>query len=466
MIYRPLSLRDSASRIPLQKSLVGVVLVVSVLAMAMSFTAVYLLMRGLLYQRADDQLRAGLDTWAAQVSPWPNTGAPSEFTQAIYYPSLDKTISYFTPASPPDYSQLKGQEPQTITSSKNVEPERSYRALARYNPDGSIQYVAKSLDSERRMLASLAITEAGICGLAVFFIAFAGNYLVRRALAPLRDVENTALAIADGDISRRVPSWPRETEVGKLSYAVNTMVGQLQESLEESRAKEEQMRRFVGDASHELRTPLTSIRGYAELYHKGMAPDADMVLSKIDQESGRMKLLVEDLLSLTRAEGAQLQTRTVDMLELCASAADSARAAFPERSVTITNDTLKVPTVEGDPGRLHQVMLNLITNAFKHGGPEAKVRITLRENLDKVFIDVADDGVGMEPKDAEHIFERFYRADVSRNRASGGGSGLGLAITKSLVEQHGGAISVKTAPGQGSTFTISLPMLHENSPRA
>ena len=300
----------------------------------------------------------------------------------------------------------------------------------------------------------------------MFFIAFAGNYLVRRALAPLRDVENTALAIADGDISRRVPSWPRETEVGKLSYAVNTMVGQLQESLEESRAKEEQMRRFVGDASHELRTPLTSIRGYAELYHKGMAPDADMVLSKIDQESGRMKLLVEDLLSLTRAEGAQLQTRTVDMLELCASAADSARAAFPERSVTITNDTLKVPTVEGDPDRLHQVMLNLITNAFKHGGPDAKVSITLRENLDKVFIDVADDGVGMEPKDAEHIFERFYRADVSRNRASGGGSGLGLAITKSLVEQHGGAISVKTAPGQGSTFTISLPMLHENSPRA
>ena len=459
MIYRPLNLSSSATRVPLQKSLVAVVLIVSVLAMTLSFTAVYLLMRGLLYQRADGELRSGLDTWVGQASPWPTSGAPSEFTQAIYYPGLDKTISYFPRAYPPDYSQLDGTDPQTITSVRGTEPLRYYRALARYNSDGSIQYVAKSLDSERRMLASLAVIELSLGGIAVIFIAFAGNYMVRRALAPLREVENTALAIADGDTSRRVPAWPRETEVGKLSYAVNTMVGQLQESIEESRTKEEQMRRFVGDASHELRTPLTSIRGYAELYHKGMAPDPDMVLSKIDQESGRMKLLVEDLLALTRAEGARLHSRTVDMLELCASAADSARAAFPERTVRIVNDTLKVPTVDGDPDRLHQVMLNLISNAFKHAGPDASVTITLRENLDKVFIDVADDGVGMSPEDAEHIFERFYRADVSRNRASGGGSGLGLAITKSLVEQHGGAISVKTAPGKGSTFTISLPMI-------
>ncbi len=459
MVHRPLRLSAAAERLPLQKSLVGVVLIVSVLAMTLSFTAVYLLMRGLLYQRADSQLEGGLETWAGQASPWPTTGAPSEFTQAIYYPVLDKTISYSPRPYPPDYSQLQGSEPQTITSQKGIEPERYYRAVARYNSDGTIQYVAKSLDSERRMLASLAIIELSIGGIALFFIAFAGNLFVRRALAPLRDVEDTALAIAGGDTSRRVPLWPRETEVGKLSYAVNTMVGQLQESINESRTKEEQMRRFVGDASHELRTPLTSIRGYAELYHKGMAPDADMVLTKIDQESGRMKLLVEDLLALTRAEGARLQTRTVDMLELCASAADSARAAFPERTVRIVNNAPAIPAVEGDPDRLHQVMLNLISNAFKHAGPEAEVTITLRENLDKVFIDVADNGTGMRPEDAEHIFERFYRADVSRNRASGGGSGLGLAITKSLVEQHGGAISVKTAPGQGSTFTISLPMV-------
>ncbi|SDR70774.1 sensor histidine kinase [Corynebacterium timonense] len=466
MAARNLTPGQGASRIPLQKSLVGVVLLVSVLSMALSFTAVYFLMRGLLYQRADDALATGMDTWVGQPAPWPNLGAPSEFTQALYEPALDTTFNYSISSDPPDYSQMKGEGPQTITSIKGREPERYYRALARRNDDGSVQFVAKSLDSERRLLTSLAIVELSIGGIALIFAAFAGNYSVRRALAPLRDVENTALAIADGDISRRVPSWPRETEVGKISYAVNTMVTQLQGSVEASQAKEEQMRRFVGDASHELRTPLTSIRGFAELYHSGMVTDADMVLSKIDQESGRMKLLVEDLLALTRAEGARLDKRSVDMLELCSSAVDSARAAFPERQVSVTNDSLSSPMVEGDPDRLHQVMLNLITNAFKHAGSEASVAITLRKNLDKVFIDVADDGVGMAPEDADHIFDRFYRADTSRNRASGGGSGLGLAITKSLVEQHGGAISVRTAPGQGSTFTISLPMLHENSPRA
>lgn len=217
------------------------------------------------------------------------------------------------------------------------------------------------------------------------------------------------------------------------------------------------MRRFVGDASHELRTPLTSVRGYTELYRTGMVSDPDMVLSKIDEESARMKLLVEDLLALTRAEGARLHTRDVDMFEVVSSVKSTARAAFPDRVLTVDNEALGVPMVKGDPDRLHQVMLNLVSNAFKHGGPDAEVTITIRENLDKVFIEVTDNGVGMSQEDADHIFERFYRADSSRNRSSGGGSGLGLAITKSIIEAHGGAITVRTAPGEGSTFTLSLP---------
>ncbi|WP_342318384.1 sensor histidine kinase [Corynebacterium mayonis] len=449
-------------RMSLQKTLPAIVLAVSMLAMTLSFTAVYLLMRGLLYQRADDQLQVGLETWVGQPAPWPSTGAPSEFTQSIYYPGLNRMINFMPRVYPPDYSQLEGFGPQTITSEKTGGELRYYRAVARFQEDGNIQYVAKSLDTERRLLTSLAVIELGLGGIGLFFIFFAGTYSVRRALAPLREVENTALAIADGDISRRVPAWPRETEVGKLSYAVNTMVGQLQESIEESRAKEEQMRRFVGDASHELRTPLTSIRGYTELYHKGMAPDADMVLNKIDQESGRMKLLVEDLLALTRAEGTRLDTRVINMVEICQAAADSSCAAFPEREIHVYDDTLGKALVDGDPDRLHQVFMNLIANAFKHGGPQARVKVTVRQNLDKVFIDVTDDGVGMRQEDAEHIFERFYRADSSRNRAGGGGSGLGLAITRSLIEQHGGVISVDSSPGRGSTFTVSLPMASNN----
>ena len=238
---------------------------------------------------------------------------------------------------------------------------------------------------------------------------------------------------------------------------MNTMVSRLQESLENAKTQEEQMRRFVGDASHELRTPLTSVRGYTELYRKGMVDDPQMVLSKIDEESARMQLLVEDLLALTRAEGSRLEKQEVDVLELALSVKDSMHAAYPERVVDVVKDTPDVPVVVGDPGRLRQVVVNLVTNAFKHAGPDAEVTITIRHNLDRVVLDIADNGCGMEQKDAEHIFERFYRADASRNRSSGGGSGLGLAITKSLIEAHGGTVVVDTAPGEGSTFTISLP---------
>ena len=170
-----------------------------------------------------------------------------------------------------------------------------------------------------------------------------------------------------------------------------------------------------------------------------------------------MQLLVEDLLALTRAEGSTLEKKPVDVLELALSVKDSMHAAYPERVIDVVKDTPDVPVVEGDAARLRQVIVNLVTNAIKHAGPEAEVTITIRHNLDRVVVDIADDGVGMEQKDAEHIFERFYRADASRNRASGGGSGLGLAITKSLIEAHGGTVAVATKPGEGSTFTISLP---------
>ncbi|WP_234947590.1 cell wall metabolism sensor histidine kinase WalK [Corynebacterium sp. CNCTC7651] len=455
----PISARTYRVTTPLQKRLVALVVVVSSLAMILSFTFVYFLMQHILYQRADEQLEEGLETWVGQTVWLPGFGAPSEFYQGILVPGHETPWAPTPSTTPPDWSQLRGYDkPQTIGSVPESDVNRQWRAMAHQEDNGTVKLVAKKLDAERRMLTGLALTELAIGALATLGIVVVGRELVRRSLAPLREVESTALAIASGDQNRRVPAWPRDTEVGKLSYAVNTMVTQLQDTAQEAQSKEEQMRRFVGDASHELRTPLTSIRGYAELYRSGMAPDADMVLGKIEQESARMQLLVEDLLALTRAEGTRLEKKQLDMLQLTADVASSARAAFPGRVIHINHDCTRPPVVEGDPDRLHQVLLNLISNAFKHAGEDAEVTITLRDNLDRLFIDVADNGVGMSPEDAEHIFERFYRADTSRHRAAGGGSGLGLAITKSLVEQHDGTISVVSAPGEGSTFTISLPL--------
>ncbi len=261
-------------------------------------------------------------------------------------------------------------------------------------------------------------------------------------------------------MDKRVPEWPQHTEVGQLASALNIMLAKLQASVEQAQGKEEQMRRFVGDASHELRTPLTSLRGYTELYRAGITDDVDMVLSKIDAESSRMSYLVEDLLALTRAEGTRLDIRPVDVLELSLSVASSARAAFTGRSINVANNTSGVPVVYGDASRLHQIILNLITNGLRHGGEEAEITIGLEKDTGDVLIKVIDPGRGMDPEVSSHIFERFYREDTSRTRDTGG-SGLGLAIVKSLVEQHGGSISVESELGVGSTFTVRLPAAEE-----
>lgn len=459
MLYTPLFVRIYSVNTPLQKRLVTLVVLVAFSAMLISFTVVYLLMQEILYQRADEQLEEGLDTWVGRGMWLPAYGAPSDFYQALQFPGYDDLVNPTPTTTPPDFQQIKSYDKaQTIDSTPGSEFNRQWRAMVRKEPNGTVRMVAKKLDSERRMLTGLALTESVIGVLATLGIIAVGRRQVHRALQPLREVERTALAIADGDQNRRVPAWSRETEVGKLSYAVNTMVTQLQESLEDAKNKEEQMRRFVGDASHELRTPLTSVRGYAELYRRGMATDADMVLGKIEEESARMQLLVEDLLALTRAEGARLEKKQVDAFEVVCSAASTARAAFPDRVMQVDNKCTRDAIIEGDPDRLHQALLNLITNVFRHAGEKAKATITVRDNLDMLIIEVADDGVGMTQEDAAHIFDRFYRADTSRNRASGGGSGLGLSITKSIVEQHDGTVTVQTAPGEGSTFTISLPL--------
>ena len=280
-------------------------------------------------------------------------------------------------------------------------------------------------------------------------------WAVRRALRPLKEVEHTARDIAAGDLDRRVPQWPMSTEVGQLAAALNIMLTQLQDSLMTAQQKEEQMRRFVGDASHELRTPLTSVKGYTELYRSGATQDFGMVVDRIEGEAARMTLLVEDLLALTRAEGSRMEKQPVDMFELAVNVVSSVQAAHPGRSIGIHNDTTEPPMVIGDASQLHRVLSNIVVNALKHGGPDAAVDVNIRKDGDTIVVAISDDGVGMSPEVTSHIFERFYRADESRSRESGG-SGLGLAITKTLVEAHGGSISVDSVEGEGSTFRVAL----------
>lgn len=451
-------LRQVARGVPLRTRIILLVVGIAGLGLLVNAIAVSSLMREVSYSRVDQELESAVNSWAPTVEIFGSVslGPPSDYY--VYRMFTDGSDMVFNQSeSAPDLGETTiGIGPHTVNAAPGSSSSVPWRVIA-ISDDTAITVVGKSLAPESMLLYRLVIVQLVIGLLIVVAILFSSLYLVNRSLRPLREVESTAKSIAGGDLDRRVPHWPMTTEVGQLSNALNIMLEQLQTSILTAQDKESQMRRFVGDASHELRTPLTSVKGYSELYHSGATRDADWVLSKISGEAQRMSVLVEDLLSLTRAEGQQMEKRPVDVLELALSVASSMRAAWPERSISVVNNAGSVPVVEGDPTRLHQVLTNLVNNGLNHGGPDASVRIEISMEGSSVLVRVADDGVGMTSDDAQHIFERFYRADVSRSRASGG-SGLGLAITKSLVEGHRGAITVDSAEGEGTVFTITLPV--------
>jgi two-component system OmpR family sensor kinase len=390
----------------------------------------------------------------------------------------------------PQQAQALGGQPFTVPSAKGS---GSWRVVAAALPGGNTVSVATSLSDVSSTLHTLELFELTI-GAAVLLVLGGLAYVaVRRSLRPLLDVEATAEAIAAGDLSSRIPAGDARTEVGRLSVALNGMLAQIESAFrareiseQEARTSEQRMRRFITDAGHELRTPLTSIRGFSELYRLGAVEDrsdVDRVMGRIEGESARMSLLVDDLLLLARLDQHRpLEQAIVDVAAIVNDAALDARAVAPGRDIRLdTADDHGDLVVVGDEARLRQVVGNLVGNAIAHTPPEASITLRLRSEHDLasdgadasagagpsgagpsdadrrwIVIEVADTGQGMQPDDAARIFERFYRVEQSRNRSSGG-TGLGLSIVAALVEAHGGTVTVDTAPGAGATFTVRLP---------
>jgi two-component system OmpR family sensor kinase len=233
-------------------------------------------------------------------------------------------------------------------------------------------------------------------------------------------------------------------------------------SAAQARTSEERMRRFITDASHELRTPLTTIRGFAELYRQGAARDIELLMSRIESESRRMGLLVEDLLLLARLDAQRpLEQHRVDLLALATDAVHDAQSIAPKRRITMeVFDGPGTPEVIGDEARLRQVLGNLVSNALQHTPETAGITVRVGTDEDNAVLEVIDKGPGMSQEDAHRVFERFYRTDSSRARSSGG-TGLGLSIVDSLVFAHGGTVRVVTGPGEGCRFQVSLPRFAE-----
>ena len=334
-----------------------------------------------------------------------------------------------------------------------------YRVLATPLTDGGTFLVALPLKDVQQTLSRMVLIEIIATVVVLVLLGLLALWVVRVGLRPLTQIEHTAGAIAAGDLSRRVERAEPRTEVGRLGLALNAMLGQIQRAFEEKESSERRLRQFVGDASHELRTPLTSIRGYAELFRRGAdqrPEDLSTAMRRIEEEAARMGVLVDDLLLLARLDqGRPLERAPVNLVRIAADAVTDARAADPERPITLTDG--EPVTVLGDEHRLRQVAANLIDNARQHTPPDAAVHVTVRSDNGHALLEVADEGPGLSEEEASRVFERFYRSDPSRARASGG-SGLGLSIVSAIATAHGGEATVDSTPGAGATFRVVLPV--------
>jgi len=336
----------------------------------------------------------------------------------------------------------------------------NYRVHAWALPRGQgILLVALPLRDMTATLNQLLVTELLVSVAVLVGATLLGLYLVRVGLRPLDEIEATAGAIAAGDLSQRVRRAEQRTEVGRLGLALNAMLGQIETAFAAKEASEGRLRRFLADASHELRSPLTSIRGYAELFRRGASErpaDLAKVLLRIEDESSRMGILVDDLLLLARLDqGRPLEREPVDLAMIADDAVDAARAVEPDREIELdAPDTL---VVDGDAQRLRQVFDNLLANIRTHTPRGAAAGMRLSVSGSTAVVEVADSGPGIPPEARSQLFDRFFRADPARSRDHGG-AGLGLSIVAAIVEAHGGSVTVLEGQPSGAVFRVELPV--------
>ncbi|HUV43664.1 MAG TPA: ATP-binding protein [Dehalococcoidales bacterium] len=277
-------------------------------------------------------------------------------------------------------------------------------------------------------------------------------FLSRRILAPVKSLTSTARLLGRGDFSQRVDVNDR-SELGELADTFNLMAGNLERT--------ELLRRdMIADAAHELRTPLSNIRGYLEAIRDGVAePDANTIRS-LDEEAIILSRLADDLQELSLAEAGELKLncRTEDSAILIQQAVDARDVQATAKGVSLSAELPdELPPINVDSHRISQVLRNMLENAIAHTPEGGNISVTVKTKDRWLEISVTDNGEGIPPEDQPNIFERFYRIDKSRTRATGG-SGLGLTIAKRLVEVHGGNIEVQSEPGKGSRFSFTVPV--------
>jgi two-component system, OmpR family, sensor kinase len=473
----------------LRGRLLAGVLVMTAVGLLAAGGGTYLALRSFLLNRVDQQLMAarasvgrGLrqsSTGTIDTTTLDRVAPPIAFVEVR--DAAGRVVAVHTPSSlegsspaprlpaamhPPAASRVgvPSRGPALRFDADAVKGGGRYRVLVSSLPaPGGVLVVAVSLDDVNATLRRLLHVELLIAAGLLALLAFATFWLLRSGLRPLERISEVAGGIAQGDLDVRVSPAEDRTEIGRLGLALNGMLERLEDAFARRDRSEAQLRRFVSSASHELRTPLTSIRGYAALLRRGGKDDPEVLetsISRIESEATRMGGLIDDLLLLARLdEQRPLVRASTDLTLIAREAAEDARARDPGRPVTVDADG--PVSVIGDQRRLRQIVDNLLENAHVHtpAGTPVAIEVGVRDGI--AVLAVTDTGPGIDPEQAPHVFERFYRGTPPGSGDAAPrteGSGLGLAIVKTIAETHGGSATVSSRPGKGARFEITLPL--------
>jgi two-component system OmpR family sensor kinase len=468
------------------------------LALAAAVLAATVLLQNALTDRIDTQLRTAASAVRAEAPPTgqddgfdppgPQPGLPDTPRVAVYDADGDLLHAFGSEEAADlvglgDLAAHTG-EPYTVDDADG----NTWRVLVE-EADGTGEYVVYALSSEYIGAAteSLLLIGGAVTLVILLLLAVSAFWVARLGLRPLDRMQATADAIAEGRLDARVTDTDPHTETGRLGAALNTMLGRIQAALDASAASEARLRQFLADASHELRTPLTSIKGFAQLYRRGGVPPGpvlDETIGRIEAESKRMGLLLDDLMLLAALDRQRPLSRgPVDLLGVAADVVGDAHLRAPSRFIALESlrapshgddDLLDAVDITGDEPRLRQVLTNLVANALRHTPPDARISVRLgwtsspegprclaqvgeSPALPAAVVEVADTGPGVAPEHAAGVFERLYRVDQGRARGAEGGSGLGLSIVAAIVAGHGGCVRLCETPGGGATFRVVLP---------
>ncbi|MDP9094218.1 MAG: HAMP domain-containing histidine kinase [Actinomycetota bacterium] len=481
-----LGLRPRAGRrghLTLRGRLLAVLLACLLFSCSAVAAATTLALRRFLLDRLDQQLGAAGDRYAVSLEH-AGDGDPDDaaFQSVIGQPAgtlgarvLNGKVTALAvvgSSSPPGSAQTRAaiaqlgptRSPRTI----HVPDLGEFRILVSVGRDGDLLITGLPEHSVDETITHLLEIEAVVFAAALLVSAIAGAVFVRISLRPLTRVAHTALQVselplASGTVSipERVDNPAPGTEVGQVADAFNHMLEHVESALTVRQQGEDQLRRFIADASHELRTPVAVIRSHAEYAQRvgggALAEDVEHALGRIAAESGRMSMLIDDLLLLARLDsGRGLAREPVDLTRLTLDATRDAQAAGPEHHWRLELPDEPV-TVSGDEHALHQVLANLLANARVHTPPGTTVTVEIAPGASQAgpVLIVTDDGPGIAAGLQPHIFERLVHGGDAA-RSTSGGSGLGLSIVEAIVHAHGGRIEVDSVPGR-TQFRIELP---------